>query len=81
LIVGAPFYETTINEEGRAYVFLGSPSGLPAQADWIGEGQIEGIEYATSVAGGLDVNGDGCDDVVVGAPHSFFLAWISTEHD
>lgn len=35
--------------------------------DWIGESDIDGAEYATSVASAGDVNGDGYDDVIVGA--------------
>ena len=32
VIVGAPFYEVTEPAEGMAFLFLGSPSGLPSRS-------------------------------------------------
>jgi len=54
------------NQTGRAYVFLGgsTPSPIPAV---ILNGQAANDNFGTSVGGGGDVNGDGYDDVIVGA--------------
>jgi hypothetical protein len=51
----------------RAYVYYGSPSGLSADPDWIAEGSQASDFFGYSVAGAGDVNGDGYDDVIVGA--------------
>jgi len=72
VIVGAYLYDNGQTDEGRAYVYHGSPSGLPSTANWTAESNqsIGGYQcwfgYSVSTAG--DVNGDGYDDVIVGAP-------------
>jgi RHS repeat-associated protein len=68
VIVGAPDYDNGQSEEGRAYVFLGSPSGLATTPVWTAEGDQAGAQFGYSVASAGDVNNDGFDDVVVGAP-------------
>ncbi|MCG6864964.1 MAG: integrin alpha [Thiogranum sp.] len=71
VIVGAPRYHDGETEEGAAFVFLGGPTGIasatPASAHArIVPGQAL-AELGASVAGAGDVNGDGYDDVIVGA--------------
>ncbi|MFH1536916.1 MAG: integrin alpha [Patescibacteria group bacterium] len=68
VIVGAP-YESGELQKGAAYIFHGSATGLSTTANWIGEGAIEEGEYGWSVSSAGDVNGDGYDDVIVGAPY------------
>lgn len=67
VIVGAPFFDNGQTDEGRAYVYHGSAAGLSATPDWIAEDNVVGswIGWAVGTAG--DVNGDGYDDVVIGA--------------
>jgi hypothetical protein len=67
LIVGAPFNDDVGNAAGKAYIFFGG-SNMNDQPD------VELLGAATnhahfgwSVSGACDVNGDGFDDVIVGA--------------
>ncbi len=68
VIVGAPFWSNPEFNEGAAFVFLGSPTGVQASYAWSGEANAAGSAYGTSVATAGDVDGDGYADVLVGAP-------------
>jgi hypothetical protein len=67
VLVGAYWYDGGESEEGRAYAFYGSASGLSTTADWIVEPDKELTNFAVSVASAGDVNNDGAVDVIVGA--------------
>ena len=54
-------------DAGQAYVYLGSPTGLTPAAGWVTSGERAEDGYGVAVAGVGDVNGDGFDDVLVGA--------------
>jgi len=66
VIVGSLYYSSTSNA-GKAMVFYGRPGGLATSPDWLGKGENPGDLFGLAVAGAGDVNGDGYDDVVVGA--------------
>jgi hypothetical protein len=73
VIVGAYCYDAGETEEGAAFVFLGSDSGIvangnPANADVQLESDQPWAWLGWSVAGAGDVNGDGAPDTIVGAP-------------
>jgi hypothetical protein len=68
VIVGAWMYDDGEADEGCAYVYLGSASGLSISPAWTAEGNQDGAQFGTSVAMAGDVNGDGYADVLVGAP-------------
>jgi hypothetical protein len=67
LIVGAPGYDGGQVDEGRAYLYLGSDSGLDTEPAWTAESDQEGARFGHAVGGAGDVNGDTFADVVVGA--------------
>jgi hypothetical protein len=77
VIVGAYRYDAGETDEGAAFVFLGSASGIvvdgnPANADAQLESNQANAWLGWSVAGAGDVNGDGYADVIVGAYRTFF---------
>ena len=67
VIVGAPWYDAALLNEGRAMVYHGSPAGLSLSTGWYAEGNQDSAYYGHAVASAGDVNGDGYADVIVGA--------------
>ena len=83
LIVGAPYGDDGGGNAGEAYVVFGTASGfgtnvggrrvidltsLSADEGFIIQGDAAGDAAGLSVASAGDVNGDGFDDLIVGAP-------------
>ena len=68
VVVGARRYDNGHLDEGKAYVYHGSPGGLATSAAWTVEGNQTAARYGTSVSSAGDVNDDGYSDVIVGAP-------------
>jgi hypothetical protein len=67
LIVGAPGYDGGAEDEGRAYVYYGGPTGLTAMPVWTADGDQAWARLGQSVGTAGDVNGDGYADVVISA--------------
>ncbi len=66
-VVGAPGAQTAGVGAGQAWVYFGGPA-LSDTPDLILSGEVAGDAFGTSVRGCGDVNGDGWDDIVAGAP-------------
>jgi hypothetical protein len=67
VIVGALYYDNGETDEGRAFVYHGSASGLSTTPDWTAESDQAGAHLGFAVSSAGDVNGDGYDDVIAGA--------------
>ena len=69
VIVGAFYYDNGEVNEGRAFVYHGSATGLSTTADWTAESDQVNAIFGWSAGTAGDVNGDGYADVIVGAPN------------
>lgn len=70
IIVGAPYADHGDANEGLAFAYYGSPTGLSREPQWTVESNHAHALLGWSVSGAGDVNGDGYDDVVVGVPYA-----------
>ena len=66
IIIGALNNDAGGSNAGRAYIFFGGPA-MSTTPDVILTGEASMDLFGTSVAGAGDFNGDGYDDVIVGA--------------
>jgi hypothetical protein len=68
VIAGAPSFDTNHVDAGRAWLFLGSASGISTTAAWQSSGPDQvGARFGSSVSTAGDVDGDGFDDVLITA--------------
>ncbi|MEO7307341.1 MAG: FG-GAP-like repeat-containing protein [Ferruginibacter sp.] len=67
IIVGAPWYDNGETDEGRAFIFHGSPTGINPVAAATVESDQAATWFGRGIACAGDVNGDGYSDVIVGA--------------
>ncbi len=75
LLVGAPEYDLGQADEGVAFLFLGHGAGPSVIPDWYAEGNQAGARMGAAVAGAGDLDGDGYDDVIIGAPDYDFSSY------
>lgn len=66
ILVGAVTFSNGQAQEGGAFLFLGSPTGIPPAAFISYELNVAGANMGESVRTAGDVNGDGYSDLLVG---------------
>jgi len=67
--IGAPKSDANGLDSGRVYVFYGDDP-LPSSPDVTLDGLASGDQFGFAVSAAGDLNGDGFDDLVVGAPYA-----------
>jgi len=79
LIIGAPGASPNVDYSGASYVVFGDDQGLPNPLNLSSIDGSNGIvfngvanydESGTSVSAAGDINGDGIDDLIIGAPYA-----------
>ena len=75
LIVGAPASDVETTNDGAALLYLGAldPSEPQPEPDVVVHGETSSDTLGYAVAGGADLNGDGLDDVAIGALDADFV--------
>jgi hypothetical protein len=75
ILIGSPYADDAGTESGKAHLVLGASLGADAEIDladadyiFLGEAQEDSAGYPVSGAG--DVDGDGLDDILIGADHN-----------
>jgi len=67
VVVGAEGFTNGLANEGAAFLYRGSPSGLSASAAWTAEGEQANARFGSTVCGAGDIDGDGYSDVAIAA--------------
>lgn len=82
LLIGTPFYN---NEEktnnGRVSLYLGSVSGLTSSPVWEVFGENSAALFGSAIDNAGDVDGDGYDDVIIGAPRPTNVGYAYVYHN
>ncbi len=79
IIIGARKYDGGETDEGRVFVYYGSALGLPATPDWMAEVDQAGANFGAAVSSAGDINGDGFDDILVGADNYYAADFVDPD--
>jgi hypothetical protein len=75
VVVGVPTYihylSDTYHPEGAAYLYFGSAEGLASWSGWKARGDKSRTDFGASVSSAGDVDSDGTDGIIIGAPQYF----------
>jgi hypothetical protein len=77
VVVGAWAYDNGQTNEGAAFIYMGSASGLATSPALTIEGNVDNIWLGYSLANGNDVNGDGFSDLLI--PAVYYSAGQNSE--
>jgi len=66
IIIGSYLYDSSETDEGKVFVYYGSPGELRQTSSWFSNSYRGGRETGNCVSSAGDVNGDGYKDVIVG---------------
>src|SRR5262245_14405628 len=69
-LVGAPGARGAAGITGTVSLFLGNPDSVFTTPDLVIEGEVGGDAFGFAVSAAGDVDGDGYDDFLVGAPRA-----------
>jgi FG-GAP repeat len=78
VIVGVPAFDNTFTDEGAAFLYLGSATGLSATSSWAAYGGKVNAKFGSCVSSAGDVNGDGYNDVLISAPQFDGVAGVKS---
>lgn len=67
IAVGAPRFDADFPDAGAVFVYYGSETGIGSTPDLVVEGNASSIYLGYDLSGVGDTNGDGYDDLIVGA--------------
>ena len=70
VVIAEPHFDGAAPDSGRVLVWLGGTNGPLASPDLVLSSQVSGAWFGHAIAGPTDLNGDGYDDLVIGAPHA-----------
>lgn len=68
VLVGLPWVNNPEFQKGRVVLFLGSARGMSPFPMWTAEGDQAWVQFGNSFSAAGDVDADGFDDVIIGAP-------------
>jgi len=82
ILIGADYNDESGKEAGQTYLILGKPSGWTmdtdlSKSDASFKGENANDRSGMSVAGAGDVNGDGYDDILIGAYGNNHAGWMA----
>jgi MYXO-CTERM domain-containing protein len=70
VVVAAPHYDDAAVDTGRVLVWLGGSSSVSNSPDLVMSTPLAGAWLGAAIAGPTDLNNDGYDDLVLGAPYA-----------